>query len=260
MHSTFVERHPYIFVISLELSVFVAYTIAGAVARTGGLGLVTIIVANGLLAMVIAGLLTYLGWWGRIGFRAPRQRSDLLYFLALLIPVVLNLIPARFAGNPANLLSVLTKAYGNPAHLLLLLSATLLVGFAEEGLYRGLMMQAVLPRGAWKAVTVTTLLFGFTHFANVLHGQNASVATIQVSYALAVGFVSAALVLRTGLIWPLMLTHFLTDFTGLPNPTGAGTVAGIPAIVGMIVVLVAVGLRLMLRGDPPIRAHDDSIG
>ena len=247
MRITFAEHHPYIFTALMEVAVFVAYTIAGIIVRSGKLDLLVLIVANGLLAILIVTLLTKWTWWRRAGFEAPRHRRDLLYYLILLIPVALNVIPSRIVGNPDDLLRTLANAYGNPRYLLLALVATLLVGFAEEGIFRGLMFQAILPRGVWKAVIITSLLFGLTHSANLLHGQSVVVTTIQILYALAIGFVAAALVATKGLIWPLVVAHFLTDFTGLPSPAASVTVHGVLVEAGMVIIFIVFGIYLLLR-------------
>jgi hypothetical protein len=41
----------------------------------------------------------------------------------------------------------------------------------------------------------------------VLTGSNPTYVSLQIGYAFAIGFAFAALVLRTRLIWPLMLVH-----------------------------------------------------
>ena len=247
MRITFAEHHPYIFTALMEVAVFVAYTIAGIIVRSGKLDLLVLIVANGLLAILIVTLLTKWTWWRRAGFEAPRHRRDLLYYLILLIPVALNVIPSRIVGNPDDLLRTLANTYGNPRYLLLALVATLLVGFAEEGIFRGLMFQAILPRGVWKAVIITSLLFGLTHSVNLLHGQSVVVTAIQISYALAIGFVAAALVATKGLIWPLVVAHFLTDFTGLPSSAASVTVPGVLVDAGMVIIFIVFGIYLLLR-------------
>lgn len=252
MMNTFAERHPYTFSGLMIVAVFAAYNIAGLLLQTHKLGLPAIIIANALLAFLVSWLMTRWGWWRRAGFSAPRHWKDALYFVILLIPVALNIIPSHIAGNPSDLLQLLIIAYGNPAQLSQLVVATLLVGFVEESIFRGLMLQAILPRGVWKAVIVTTLLFGLSHSANLFNGQSATVTAIQISGALAFGFVAAALVVTKGLVWPIVIAHFLTDFTGLPNPAGAGSISGMPVEIGMIILFLAFGFYLLgsLRNHP----------
>jgi membrane protease YdiL (CAAX protease family) len=136
--------------------------------------------ANFGLTIIVAVLLTVMGWWKAVGFRAADRRGDLLYFLVPFIPMFLNFIPGIQVSSWRYLLEVFV--------------ITLMVGFVEESVFRGLMLNVLKTRGLWKAAIITTLLFGFTH-------------ALQICYAMAMGF--AALVLRKGILWPLVLTHWL---------------------------------------------------
>lgn len=74
------------------------------------------------------------------------------------------------------------------------------------------MLQALKPFGHWRAVIITALLFGLTHALNALTGKSPLESVLQIGYAVAIGFAYAALTLKKDVIWPLVLTHFLTDF------------------------------------------------
>lgn len=87
-----------------------------------------------------------------------------------------------------------------------------MVGFVEESMYRGLMLQALLKKGVWKAVIISSLLFSLSHFMNALTGWNLYHVLLQLTYSFALGFGWSAFALRTRTIWPLMLIHFLIDF------------------------------------------------
>ena len=93
-------RHPYRFVAALEGLVLVVYLAAGTVAQVVRLpGLWLYAAANIALTLVVAVILTVMGRWRSIGFRAPRRRRDLLYFLVPFLPVILNVAPGlQFTG------------------------------------------------------------------------------------------------------------------------------------------------------------------
>ncbi|HEX7341209.1 MAG TPA: type II CAAX endopeptidase family protein [Rhodanobacteraceae bacterium] len=259
MNLPFAMRHAYIFTALMVVSIFIAGGISAVIPDTDQPELIAVIVRCGLLTILIAVLLTRWEWWRQVGFRTPRRNRDLLYFLVPFIPVVLNLIPGSVVGNPADLLQLLATAYSHPSDLLLVLVASLLVSFAQEGIFRGVMLQAILPHGVWKAVIITALLFGLIHFAGLFQ-QSATATVLQVSYLLATGFMFAALVVRKGIIWPLILAHFLTDFTGFPNPNAAGTVASIPVDAGMIAVFLAYGFFVMMDGAHKVETRAPVVG
>jgi uncharacterized protein len=194
----FAVRHPYCFVAALQVLVLAVYLAAGTVAQVAGLpGLWLYTTANGVLAVAVGAVLTATRWWRKVGFRAPRRPRDLLWFVLPFLPVVVNLVPG------VEFVDALTVTG--------LLALALAVGFVEESVFRGLMLTALAPRGAWRAIIVTSVLFGVTHLANVLAGATLAETVSQVLYAGAFGVAFAALVLRKGIIWPLVLAHFAID-------------------------------------------------
>jgi len=234
----FTDRHPYRFLALLEGGVILVYLLAGTVAHFAGLSTMGLYaLANLALAVIVAFLLTRMGWWRAVGFRRPDRRSDLWYFAVPLVPAAINLIPGIDVGSLGFLLSMLAIA--------------LLVGFVEEGVFRGLMLHVIEPRGPWKAAVITAVLFGLTHSLNVLTGKSVTDDVAQVCYAMAIGFAFAAIVLRTGILWPLVLAHALIDFVNfIQNPDFVYPESlGLAIVIGMTVLFASYGLFVM-RGVP----------
>ncbi|HQX17970.1 MAG TPA: CPBP family intramembrane metalloprotease, partial [Anaerolineales bacterium] len=195
----FIERHPYRFVAIMEAVVVIAYLLTGTVAYFLGLSNMALYgLANLGLTLIVIVLLTRLRWWKTVGFAPLRRQGDLLFFLLPLIPVILNLIPDVKIESFAQVSAVF--------------AVTLAVAFAEETIFRGLMLQAIKPLGYWRAAVITALLFGLTHAMNALTGKNMLESAMQIGYATAIGFAYAALALKKDALWLLILTHFLTDF------------------------------------------------
>jgi membrane protease YdiL (CAAX protease family) len=234
--SLFAERHPYWFVTLIEIVVIFVYLLAGTIAHfldLSNLGLYGL--ANLGLTLIVAVLLTVMGWWKAIGFRAPDRRSDLLYFLVPFLPMFVNLIPG-----------LQITGLGQVAEIL---AITLMVGLVEETFFRGLMLNALKRRGPWKAAVITSLLFGLTHALNMLTGKSFVEDAAQIFYAVAIGFAFAALVLKKGIIWPLVVAHFAIDFVNfLQNPNFTYPPFWAVAIVtGIGVVFTVYGLFVMLQ-------------
>jgi hypothetical protein len=234
--SRFADHHPYWFVIILEIVVIVVYLMAGTIAHflnLSNLGLYGL--ANFILTIIVAVLLSVMGWWKTIGFRAPDRRGDLLYFIVPFIPMFINFIPG---------VEVTSFRYLLEAAVI-----TLMVGFVEEVIFRGLMLNALKVRGLWKAAIITALLFGLTHALNVLAGKSLAEDVTQIFYAVAIGFAFAALVLRTGILWPLVLAHWLIDFVNFIQKPGFTYPAPWNVLMpaGIAVVFTAYGIFMMLR-------------
>ena len=232
----FAERHPYWCVAIVEVVVLFVYLLAGTLAhfmQLSNLGLYGL--ANFGLTVIAALLITVMGWWKVVGFRSPDKPSDLLYFIVPFFPIVINLIP----GVEVTSLLLLTE----------ILSITLMVGFAEETIFRGLMLNALKAHGFWRAAIITSLLFGLTHAMNVLTGKSIAEDAAQVFYAVAIGFAFAALVLKKGILWPLVLAHFLINFTSFIQTPGFTFPPfwELIIVVGLAVIFTAYGLFVMLQ-------------
>ncbi len=198
----FAEQHPVWFVFILEVVIIFVYLLSGTVATIMRLSNTALYgMANFGLAIIAVFLITIMGWWRKIGFRPLFARRDWVYYLVPFIPMLINLIPG---------IQVI-----NLKHLLVILSVTLAVGFVEEAYFRGLMLTALKTTNAWMAILVTSLLFGLTHALNLLAGKSPLEAAAQVLYALAIGVAFSALVVKKGVLWPLVIAHFLIDFTNL---------------------------------------------
>ena len=237
-------RHPYRFVAALEGLVLVVYLAAGTVAQVVGLpGLWLYAAANIALTLVVAVILTVMGRWRSIGFRAPRRRRDLLYFLVPFLPVILNVVPGlQFIGA---------------AEVTGLLPLALMVGFVEESVFRGLMLTALRERGVWRAIIVTSVLFGLTHLANVLAGATVLETISQVAYTIAFGVAFAALVLSTGIIWPLVLAHAAIDAAYFLQVPGFAFSTTWTLIINLGVVVVFTGYGIVvMRRDPGLVATE----
>jgi membrane protease YdiL (CAAX protease family) len=92
---------------------------------------------------------------------------------------------------------------------------TAMIGFAEEALCRGVMIQAFLARGPMRAAVYSSLIFGSMHLIQVFYGMPIGTALLYAVYASLIGFGFAAPYLRGGgAIWPLILMHGLYDLLG----------------------------------------------
>jgi len=232
----FAQRHPYWFVTIMEIVVIFVYILAGTIAHFLNLSNLALYgLANLGLTIIVAALLTLMGWWRVIGFRSPDRKSDLVYFAIPFIPMIINFIPGLEVSSLG--------------HLMEILAITLMVGFVEETIFRGLMLNALKAHGSWKAAIITALLFGLTHALNMLTGRGILEQAAQILYAVAIGFAFAALVLQKGIIWPLVLAHFLIDFVSyLQRPGFAYPPFWVVIIsVSIAIVFTAYGLFMMMQ-------------
>ena len=192
--------------------------------------------------VVLVLVLARFGWISRAGFNTPSQWKQLNVLWPLALVALFDLGP--LAQMPA------------PAFSLLLFAAlyALLTGLNEEGQFRGFVLTLLEPLGPLRAAAVSAVLFGLGHLNNLLLGGNVGLVALQVPSAALFGFGYAAVKLRTGTIWPLVLLHALTDMATdlfLLSPTGSaafakGTAAFSPVVLA--VVLLTPALLVALYG------------
>lgn len=236
----FAERRPVGFATLLWVGLVVGYLVAGTVAHMLELGSMALgLIATGMLSVVGLLILTRMGWWREVGFGSTAGGRMLLWFA---LPALIA-TRALWSG---------VKGVDVGALPIVLLSA-LLVGFVEELFFRGLILRALLPTGTGRAVFVSVLLFSLTHMLNVLGGRDPLATVVQIGYAAALGFMYAALWVRTRAILPLMLVHAATDLFVWLAEGGVGVeeaVSGRVLVVPAILAVVAVAYGVMVLRSP----------
>lgn len=96
----------------------------------------------------------------------------------------------------------------------------ILVGIAEEILFRGVIAQTLLEhygtsrKGVWKACLVSGVLFGAAHLSN-LGGSATFGVLMQCVFAAALGTLFAAIYFRTGNLWVVSFLHAAMDVVSL---------------------------------------------
>ena len=144
------------------------------------------------------------------------------------------------------------------------------IGFREETIFRGVIANDLgiaygkTPRGVWKAVILSGLIFGLVHLTNIVSGVNPLRAVIQVVSACALGMYYTAIYFRGGNLWALVLIHCLTDAGGLFRSafTTAATAAGVLndiSITGMIMIPVYIGITIFILRRSKMDAVIDNL-
>lgn len=130
----------------------------------------------------------------------------------------LNLIPVYLFI--IGLLTIYSRDFSLIAltNLVLLLIACLMVGFAEEYLFRGLLQPIFLKKygtrknGIFMSILLSALFFGIFHLLNLVKGDSAGQVLVQVVFATFIGFFFGVLVLKTNKLIPIAITHGLINF------------------------------------------------
>lgn len=228
-----VSRHPIVFSV---LAVLLA--VAGIALLDTGLAylmrsdLARRLMVETLFCGYVIFLLTRLRWWQEAGFQRPESMRRLLASLPLLfLPIVVAASSGFRAAGASQMIGFAIL--------------TLMVGFAEEGLLRGVVLRAMLPIGVTRAAVLSSVFFGVGHLANIPHGAAPAATIVQMSYSILLGIGFAGARLYTGTIWPAIVVHALIDFVDI---AGRGFVLAPPqsvTLAGVIASLVLTGLYAM---------------
>ena len=120
-----------------------------------------------------------------------------------------------------------TLAFGRPdtpllpmPRILTFMLNMILVGVAEELVFRGIIAQTLLERygtaraGVWKACLVSGVLFGAAHLTNILSSAPFGVL-MQCVFAASLGVMLAAIYFRTGNLWVTVFLHSAMDIAAM---------------------------------------------
>ena len=191
-------------IIWLEALLMVFYTANGA--------FVTITEPSGpllqfaVLIPLAAGIFVYLLWKNKwrdafFGRTITFNAQTLLLWSPLLLVLVVMLI-----GNRGlNIDSM-------PDLIFMFIMQLFVVAFIEETFFRGFMLKALLAKGVFKAVLITSILFGVTHSLQLLGGQSMEATILQILYAFLVGLVLSLLIMHEQSILITIAFHGLNNF------------------------------------------------
>jgi hypothetical protein len=171
-------------------------------------------------------LLWRMRWWREAGFTPPTTWRRLMAWLPLLLLPVLI-----FAGSGVKT--------ADAASMIGYTIVTLMVGFAEEGLVRGVVLRALLPGGAVRAAVLSSVMFGVGHLGNIAQGASPSATLVQAVVACFLGIGFAGARLYTGTIWPAIVVHALIDLVDI---AGRGFVLPPPQVVTLGRAIVPIAL------------------
>ena len=188
--------------IEIVINLGIHMVISGYDAATGPVG---------LFAGTAIMLILY-KWWFRPEFEGMLKGDLPLGFLLglielgyVLISYVPNLIDGSFSIKPLTLT---------------ILFVSLTAGIKEEVVFRGVIISTLMRQ--WKdrnlfrqAALVSGIVFGLIHAANIFAGADPLQTLFQVIGSVSVGFIFAAVYLRTGSILPCMFYHALHDIIAI---------------------------------------------
>lgn len=173
--------------------------------------------------------------------RLPVTPLMTLAMVVWCVAVAVRLAGVRWGDVPVDLLAAIVVS-------------GLLVGFAEETLFRGVVLRGLRAGGRSEAAAAlwTAACFGLFHLPNVFMGMG-PIGLVQVVLAATSGAVLYVFRRRFGVIWPAMVAHGLWDIstflaTGHGQPWLAVPTLALQGVVLLLGVATLVSLARHDRG------------
>lgn len=200
------KGHPILFSIMLGIGLTLLISVASAIATIMEFGDTGIMIAQGCAFCIMAVILTLymrkrdrsLRIFGFASFDIRKDKNTLYYIPLLIIAIVQPIM-----GGLNTELSV--------SDILIILIFSMLVGYTEETIFRGVIRERLLFKGPVFYIVFSSIFFGILHMANAFNGTGMIHILLQVINALLIGFILALLIETSGNIIPLIAFHFLFD-------------------------------------------------
>lgn len=172
-------------------------------------------------------VLYFLGWLKASGFGAQIKNIHVLWF-----PLVLVFVPVLLFGTieiAANVILFYTLAL-------------VFTGISEEGLNRGIILKAMLPKGPWVALLFMSLLFSAGHLSNLFFEDFSVFEMVEkLLFTFSFAILYGAVFLRVQNIWPLIVLHTIHDIFFLISGTaGPFTIKPFPSEIHLVLVICSI--------------------
>ncbi len=197
-----------------------------------------------LQAAVILVFLKKNGLFEKYGLcKASFGASRFLFYIPLLLLMTRNL----WNGVANNMPLVDTLCY---------LTGMLCVGFVEELIFRGFLFKAMEKSSVRSAVIVSSITFGLGHFLNLINGSGAELwdNVMQVTGAIAIGFLFVTVFHRGGSLIPCIAVHSVINMTSA-FAREDGLTAEKELIFQLVMLVIAVAYTLILTKTLPKKAE-----
>lgn len=204
-----------------------------------------------IVYIALMGLGMAVMWYG-FSVKYASESFPVALVLPMLVVTVFTVVALRYTGyRPQGRHSLIAVAWATPwfaveawglwvlltntyaaveawITLFIVCAVTLMVGFAEEYMFRGVVLAIAARRyGVFGGMLISAVFFSLLHAVNILGGLSVGDVFQQMLNTLIFGLVLAPLAILIGRLWPLVIVHWMWDFLLLTLP---GTPGGEPVL------------------------------
>ena len=193
-----------------------------------------------LQAVILFGFIRKNSYLKRYGLCKPSAPArQFLYYVPLIVLAT---------GNLWNGLAVNDSLAGVACRIVCMLC----VGFLEEMIFRGFLFKAMAKDNVKPAIIISSVTFGIGHLLNLFNGSGMDLVNnlIQISFAVAVGFLLVTIFYRSGSLLPCIMTHAAINTLGT-FANGAAFTVEKQIIHSLVMIALAVAYTLILTRTFP---------
>jgi hypothetical protein len=182
--------------------------------------------------------------WNEIGFKAPLNRKSLLWVLPVFLILAFGW---GFLLLDFNNLKISPDQWNS---FWIFGFVTLLVGIAEETMFRGIILHALLTKlNSRKAILFSAIAFSLLHSINIIGGVPIDGMFLQLGLTFIAGFYLTAAMVKIKSILPLIFWHWLWDFMTMGSNL-IGHKSSIMIVSSLILVELVFGLIIWFGIKP----------
>lgn len=169
-----------------------------------GLTDIRMVIVNTILSLLLVLLIILLKRREYYGLVKVKNYKDYLYFIPLVLIVSVNL------WTGININNTTTEII---CHILNMIN----IGFIEEIIFRGFLFKMMEKDNVKSAIIVSSITFGIGHIVNLLNGSDLIPTLMQISYAIAVGYLFVIIFYKSKSLLPCIVAHSLTNALSIFN-------------------------------------------
>ncbi len=231
-----------LYIVIMGIGMYIMHSIMGA--AYGDVQMMdTLIWVELILSLVIVIYVKKYSSWKAIGFSKIKWKQVLW-----LVPFFCMLIYAWFEIYKT--LSISTTDSNIIQGILIIGITTFFVGFSEEAMFRGIVLRGALTqKSLLVSMLISAITFSLLHAVNIFGGTSFIALLLQLLNTFVFGLLFAPLALKIGNLIPLIVFHWLWDFTILSSAFLSVNSSVLVMIYFVITLIMAIILWIIIKKE-----------
>ena len=192
------------------------------------------VIVNTILSLLLVLLILLLKRREYYGLVKVKNYKDYLYFIPLVLIVSVNL------WTGININNTTTEII---CHILNMIN----IGFIEEIIFRGFLFKMMEKDNVKSAIIVSSITFGIGHIVNLLNGSDLIPTLMQISYAIAVGYLFVIIFYKSKSLLPCIIAHSLTNALSIFNVDNNITMYLVPVFLVVTSITYAIYINKKVK-------------